>query len=191
VKKLLFLFISTLLFARINPFEPVIEPGKTIIVKPKYFKEAKVELPKDARVLKKIVFVYQNISGDIKQKEVVIDKNIDFHKPIYISHSPKNYELQEYRFLDLFTMYIKNKAILIRTKDRLIRKFFLVKPFRLVLDFKKDADFLTIKKNIKNSYVKKVVVGNHDGYYRVVIYFDAKYMYKVTKIPEGIKIELQ
>jgi hypothetical protein len=88
-------------------------------------------------------------------------------------------------------MYIKNKKILIKTKDKLIRKFFLVKPFRIVLDFKKDVDFLTIKKNLKNSIVKKVVVGNHKGYYRVVIYFDAKYMYKIKKTTEGVKIELQ
>jgi len=191
VKKLLFLFISTFLLARINPFEPVVQPQNTIIVSPKYFKEAKVKLPDDARILKEIVFVYQSVSGDIKEKKVEINKHIDFHKPIYISHSPKKFPLKELHFLNLFTMYIKNKTILIQTKDRLLRKFFLVKPFRIVLDFKRDADFLTIKKILKNSFVKKVVVGNHDGYYRVVIYFDAKYMYKVTKISEGIKIELK
>jgi len=156
-----------------------------------YFEETKVILPSDARILKEVIFVYQSVSGDIKEKKVKINKHIDFHKPIYISHTPKNFPLKELNFLDLFKMYIKNKKILINTKDKLIRHFFLVKPFRIVLDFKKDADFLTIKKFLKNSIVKKVVVGNHDGYYRVVIYFDAKYMYKITKTDEGVKIELQ
>ena len=191
MKKLLFLFILTFLYARINPFEPVVKPQNTIVINPTYFKETKVDLPSDARILKEVIFVYQSVSGDIKEKKVKINKHIDFHKPIYISHTPKTFPLRELNFLDLFKMYIKNKKILINTKDKLIRHFFLVKPFRIVLDFKKDADFLTIKKNLKNSIVKKVVVGNHTGYYRVVIYFDAKYMYKITKTDEGVKIELQ
>jgi len=135
--------------------------------------------------------VYQSVSGDIKEKKVEINKHIDFHKPIFISHTPKNFPLRELNFLDLFKMYVKNKKILIKTKDKLIRHFFLVKPFRIVLDFRKNADFLTIKKILKNSIVKKVIVGNHEGYYRVVIFFDAKYIYKVIKTKEGIKIELQ
>jgi hypothetical protein len=191
VKKTLFLLISTLLFARINPFVPVVKPQNTIIVKPSYFKQKEVYLPSDARILKKVIFVYQSVSGDIKQKEVDINKHIDFHKPILILHSPKKFPLRELNFLNLFKMYIKNKTVFIATKDKLIRHFFLVQPFRIVMDFKRDADFLTIKKTVKNSYVKKVVVGNHDGYYRVVIYFDAKYMYKIKKTDEGVKIEIQ
>ncbi len=174
-----------------NPFQPVVKPQDVIIIKPSYFKEAKVFLPKDARVLKKIVFVYQNINGDIKQKEIEINKHIDFHKPIYIMHSPKKFPMKRLIFLNLFNMYVKDKKIFIQTKDALLRSFFLVKPFRIVLDFKRNADFLTVKKYLKNSIVKKVVVGNHSGYYRVVIYFDAKYMYKIKKTDEGIKIELR
>ena len=191
MKKILFLFIFTFLFARLNPFEPVVKPQNTIIIHPQYFKNTKVYLPDDARVLKKIVFVYQSVSGDIKKKEVEINKHIDFHKPIFISHTPKNFPMEKLNFLNLFTMYIKHKKILLQTKDHLIRHFFLVKPFRIVLDFRKDADFLTIKKHLKNSFIKKVIAGNHNGYYRVVIYFDAKYMYKITKTDEGVKIEIQ
>jgi len=191
MKKSVYLFIFTFLFGRINPFEPVVAPSRQNIISPKYFKSIKVYLPDDARVLKKIIFVYQNVNGDIRQKEIKIDKYIDFHKPIYISHSPKKFKMKRLTFLNLFTMYIKNKKILIATNDRLIRHFFLVDPFRIVLDVKKDADFLTIKRSLKNSFIKKIVVGNHEGYYRVVIYFDAKYLYKLTKTEEGIKIELR
>lgn len=191
MKKIFLLLITTFLFARLNPFEPVVKPQNTIIVNPQYFKEAKVTLPSDARILKKIVFVYQSVSGDVKSKEVVINKHIDFHRPIYVTHRPKRFPMEEMNFLNLFTMYVKNKKIFIQTKDTLIRHFFLVKPFRIVLDFRRDADFLTIKKVLKNSFIKQVVVGNHNGYYRVVIYFDAKYMYKITKTQEGVKIEVQ
>jgi len=191
VRKLAFLLISTFLFARLNPFEPVVKPQNEIILKPSYFKQKKVYLQKDARILKKVIFVYQSVSGDIKQKVVDINKHVDFHKPILIIHNPAKFPLKELNFLNLFKLYIKNKTILIATKDRLIRHFFLVRPFRIVLDFQRDADFLTVKKLVSNSYVKKVVVGNHEGYYRVVIYFDAKYMYNVKKTDEGIKIEIK
>ena len=174
-----------------NPFVPVIKSENIFIVKPDDFKNTKVLLPDDARVLKKIIFVYQNLNGEIKQKEVIINKNIDFHKPIYISHSSNKFRIKELYFLNLFKMYIKNRKIFIQTKDKLIRSFFLVRPFRIVLDFKKNTDFLTIKKYLKNCFIKKVIVGNHKGYYRVVIYFDAKYMYKIKKTDEGIKIEIR
>jgi hypothetical protein len=188
----LFLFITaTLLFARINPFEPVVKPYNYEIIKPDYFKEKKVYFPNDARVLKKIIFVYQSVDGDIKQKEVVINKNIDFHKPITLIHKVVKFPTIKMHFLDLFDMYIKNRTIFISTKDRLVRHMFLVSPFRLVLDFSKDANFLTLTRNVKNSIVKKVVVGNHNGYYRVVIFFDAKYFYKIKKVAKGVKIELR
>jgi len=187
---LILIIMNVILFARINPFEPVITPQNTIIVKQQYFKNAKVFLPKDARVLKKIIFIYQSLSGDIKEKQILINKNIDFHSPIVIFHKPQNFSIKEMKFDSLFSLYIKNKKIFLKTKDKLIRNFFLIKPFRLVFDFKKNTDLLTIKRNIKSGIVKKVIVGNHNGYYRVVLYFDANYKYKITKTDEGIKIEL-
>jgi hypothetical protein len=188
--RLIFLFI-TILFASENPYEPVVKPYNYEIIKPNYFKSKKVYLPNDARILKKVIFVYQSVEGDIKQKEVKINKNIDFHKPIVMTHKVEKFPLIKLHFLDLFDMYIKNRTIFISTKDRLVRHMFLVHPFRLVLDFERDANFLTISKTIKNSIVKKVIVGNHNGYYRVVIYFDAKYFYKIKKTSNGVKIELR
>jgi hypothetical protein len=188
---LFFILLSVFLFARINPFEPVMNPNEKIRhVKKDYFKSTKIYLPNDARVLKKVIFVYQSLNSDILKKEVLINKNIDFHAPIVITHNPENFEIKEIRFNSLFTLFIKNKKIFIKTKDKLIRKMFLIKPFRIVLDFKKDTDFLTIKRIIKNSILKKVIVGNHNGYYRVVLYFDANYKYKIARMDEGVKIEL-
>ena len=191
MKKVLYLFILTFLFGRINPFEPVVTPSKQNMINPEYFKSTKVYLPNDARVLKKIIFVYQNVNGDIKQKDLKIDKYVDFHKPIYVSHSPEKFKPKTITFKNLFTMYIKNKKILMKTKDKLIRHFFLVDPFRIVLDFKKEADFLTTKRDLENYFVKKVIVGNHKGYYRVAIFFDAKYLYKLTRTKKSVKIELK
>ncbi len=177
-------------FARENPFEPVITPLNQKIVKKEFFKQTKVFLPSEARVLKKIVFVYQNLQGDIKQKAVNINKSIDFHLPITIIHKYKAFKTRYISILDLFKLVVKKNKILIITDDRKIRSFFLVKPFRIVIDFVRDADFLTITKDI-NTYLKKIVVGNHEGYYRVVMYFDANYNYKIKKIDRGYEIDLE
>lgn len=186
---LIVLFFPFVLLARINPFEPVINPQNTIVVKPEYFTKTSIYPPKNARILKKIVFIYQALNGDDINQTLVINKNIDFHSPIIVSHRPVEFPLKEIDFPN-FKMYIKNKKFLIQTKDKLLRAFFLAKPFRLVFDFKKNTDFLTIKKILKNSYIKKVVVGSHTGFYRVVVYFDAKYSYKIRKTAEGIMVEL-
>ena len=189
--KFIFLLIPFMLFARINPFEPVLTPNETNITKFSFFKKVKVKLPNDARILKKVVFVYETLDSDIKQKEVKINKNIDFHYPFIISQKKEKFKVQTLSF-PVFKMYIKNYKIFIQTKDNIIRDFFLAQPFRLVLDFKsKNLDFLTISKTLKHLFVKKVVLGAHSGFYRIVIYFDAKYAYKIKKEPEGILIELR
>jgi len=190
-KLLNFLLIFPLiLFARINPFEPVITPENINIKKPKYFHKVIVYLPNNARILKKIIFVYQTLDSDIKQKEVSINKAIDFHSPIIVTHNPKNFSMKILKF-PTFKLFIKNKKLFFNTKDKLLRIFFLTEPFRLVLDFKRNVDFLTIQKKVKNSFVKKIVVGAHSGFYRVVVYFDAKYSYKVKKDINGVLIELR
>ena len=174
--------------ARINPFEPVVSPESVVKKTPKYFEEAKVYLPNDARILKRIIFEYQTVSSDIKQKEVIINKDIDFHSPIIITHKPKGFGIIKSDF-GIFKLYIKNKKIFISTKDKILRQFFLVKPFRIVIDFKRYSNFYTIVKKF-NTFLKKVVVGSHGNFYRVVLYFDATYKYKINKTPEGIEIEL-
>ncbi len=190
IYKFFLIFIPLILFARINPFEPVVTPENIKIKKPKYFHEVKVYLPSDARVLKKIVFVYQSLNSDIKQKEIKIDKAVDFHSPIIVTQMKKTFPVKVLRF-PAFKLYIKNKKLFFATKDKLLRVFFLARPFRLVLDFKRNVDFLTIQKQIKNSFVKKIIVGSHNGFYRVVVYFDAKYSYNVKKDINGVLIELK
>ena len=189
--KFIFLLIPLFLFARLNPFKPVLMPNEGNITKPSFFEEIKVKLPNNARILKKVIFVYETLESDIKQKEIKINKNIDFHYPFIISQTKEKFQIKTLNF-PVFRMYIKNYKIFIKTKNSLIRSFFLAEPFRLVLDFKsKNMDFLTISKTLKHLFIKKVVLGAHKGFYRIVIYFDTKYAYKIKKDPEGILIELK
>ncbi len=180
------LFFS-FLYARINPFVPVIVPGENNITKPVYFKKAVVYLPNDARILKKIIFVYQSDSSDIRQKIINIDKNIDFHAPIIITHHPKQGPMKTF-YLGVFKLFIKHKKVFIQTKAPLIRAFFLVAPYRLVLDFRQKSNFNTINKKT-GTFLKKVTVGSHGYFYRAVLYLDSNYRYKIKKTEEGIEIE--
>jgi hypothetical protein len=57
----------------------------------------------------------------------------------------------------------------------------MVNPYRVVLDFKGDYSFQSFSKNVQGSVFKSVRIGNHDGYYRVVVEFDGQYKYTFQK----------
>ena len=177
-----------LLFARENPFKPVLHPTSIVKKTPHYFRKATFYLPKDARILKRVIFEYQSVNSDIKQKAFVINKDIDFHAPLILTHHPKDFSVIEEDF-GIIKFFAKRNRIFIQTKDRLIRSFFLVKPFRLVLDFDRYVNFPT-KKMEFDSFIKRIVIGSHGNFYRVVIYFDSNYKYKLTKELDGVRIEL-
>ena len=66
----------------------------------------------------------------------------------------------------------------------------LIKPFRYVIDFQANKNFLTFKKQT-NSFIKKIVLGNHNGFYRVVLYLDGTYKASIKKTDEGYLIEFK
>jgi hypothetical protein len=62
----------------------------------------------------------------------------------------------------------------------MIWNFLLTKPHRIVCDFKRDIDIRTYKKEVASKgIIEKVKLGNHKGYYRVVIELDGYYRYKL------------
>jgi len=71
----------------------------------------------------------------------------------------------------------------------------MVAPHRIVLDFKTDKE-IEIKNSVKEkndecNIFKEIRMGNHDGYYRVVIELDGHYRYNLKKIAEGYLIDLK
>ncbi|MDQ7066660.1 MAG: AMIN domain-containing protein [Sulfurimonas sp.] len=68
----------------------------------------------------------------------------------------------------------------------MLRNFLLTKPHRIVCDFERDIDIRSYEKEISSkSIIKKVKVGNHKGYYRVVIELDGLYRYTKTTLNGG------
>jgi len=195
----LFLMLVSL-DARENPFFPStgeadITYTSNVDTKVEPLKRATITLPSSARIIKSVTVKYKNLDGSVHEKSEILENSVDWHLPIFISQSyggtvskPKTKQRESYtkivglKFISLQTSKRKLKII---TKDRMIRNFLLTKPHRIVCDFKRDIDIRSYEKSIKKSIVTKVKVGNHKGYYRVVIELDGYYRYQVQEDAKG------
>ena len=200
------------LFGRENPFVPAkgsFTPSYTANYVKKFppFTEANATLSPSVRVLQSITFTCKNLDGSITNKTVQLNKAIDWHKQIYITQTkpqkctkkqvvkkPKNQKKKKSAFkkvasLKFASFYTSYDTMKIQTNDKLLRNFKLIKPDRIILDFKRDADFRTYSFK-GNAIFKKITIGNHSGYYRVVLELDGHYIYSVVKKPHNYLVKL-
>jgi len=210
------LFLLTSLSARENPFFPStgekdIPLTTNIDEKLPPLKRATLTLPSTARVIEGVTVKYRSLDGSIHSETIELDNAIDWHLPIFISQSYVNEEqkvavpkkkisksskkISSYKKIagiKLISFYSKDKKLKVITKDTIIRNFLLVKPHRIVCDFKRDTNIKSyVKAMAKNSLFTKIRVGNHDGYYRVVIELDGHYRYATKDIKNGYLFELK
>ena len=203
----LILLLSVLCFSRDNPFASVENISKFTHSSPKNnnFEQKDFRLPDSARVLKKVEVYYQNLNGSVSKQTVSIDKKIDWHDKFMITHrnskiktlpttlvAPiitttkkqvivKKDNLKVFGFKDFISFKVAGKSIKILTKDQKIRDFSVDKPYKIVIDFKRDTNFLTKSFDINMPPFISVVLGNHDKYYRVAIELDGQYIYNLKK----------
>ena len=208
IRALLITFILTLTIqARENPFFPTkgeVDIPFTSNAKSTLdpLKRATIDIPSNARVIKKVTIDFINLDGTTSSKDISINNSVDWHLPIFISQSigkinsanknkistkrvksvpaakPKNKHFTKIYNLGFITFYKKGKELKITTKDLMVRDFLLTSPHRIVLDFKKDLDIKTKIKTFNSRYFKKISFGAHKDYYRVVIELDCHYRYK-------------
>jgi len=216
IKHVFLLFIIPLtLFSRENPFFPVdsaedIPLTRNKVEKVPPLKRATMTLPSTARTIERVTVEYKNLDGSISKKSIVLHNSIDWHLPLFISQNygsspeipPKTVIKKETKVkakqnykkiasLPFITFYEDGKRLKIITKDKMLRKFLLVKPHRIVCDFQRDTDLGSyVKKIDKPSLFKKIRVGTHKGYYRVVIELDGFYQYKVENLKNGYIFQL-
>ena len=191
--------MSISLLSRENPFFPAngekampFTTNKEILQVP--LKRVAITLPSTARIIKSVTVRYKNLDGSIVETTEKLDNSVDWHLPIFISQNiniqgqkselPKKIK-KVYRKL-LSTDFVKisseNKKIKITTGDELLRNFMLTDPHRIVCDIKRDINIRSLEKSIpKNSIVKKIRIGNHNGYYRIVLELDGYYKYQLAK----------
>ena len=219
--KVLFIVLTLLtsLIARENPFFPSsgerdIPLTSNIDTKLPPLKRATLTLPSTARIIEGVTVNYKSLDGSRHTQSIELDNTIDWHLPIFVTQSYLNEEqkvttpkkkirksktaskkkssYKKIAGIKLISFYSKDKKLKIITKDTIIRNFLLVKPHRIVCDFKKDTNIKSYEKTIaQNSLFTKVRVGNHNGYYRVVIELDGHYRYSTKDIKGGYVFELQ
>jgi hypothetical protein len=200
------LLLLNLLDARENPFFPAkgemdMPLSSNITQKQEPLKRATLTLPSTARTLQKVTVSFKNLDGSIEKKSIILNNSVDWHLPLFVSQnygsSPSEpsrkqstlanqTEFKKLASLPFISLFERSKELKIATKDEMIRSFLLVKPHRIVCDFKREIDIRSYLKKIDTkSIVKRIRVGNHKGYYRVVIELDGYYRYKVEKLNYG------
>lgn len=202
-------FLLITLEARENPFFPS-KGQKDIPYTSNQVKLAEplnrssITLPSSARIIKKVTIEYENLDASIEKKSIELDNSIDWHLPIFISQSysqaekktdspikKKKVKYKKIASVKYATFFALNKTLKIVTNDKIIRNFLLVKPHRIVIDFKKDTSLKSYIKENKDSIFCKVRVGNHSGYYRAVVELDGQYKYNMKKVSDGYIFNLR
>lgn len=85
---------------------------------------------------------------------------------------------------------IKNE-IKIFTKDAKIRDFLVSEPYKIVIDFKKESSFTTKTILLQSLPFVSATLGDHDGFYRIVILLDGHYRYDLENIDGGYSVKLK
>jgi len=203
---LIFLLLTTLQ-ARENPFFP--SEGENDIYytnKQETFpplSRATISLPSQARVIQSVTIKYKNLDGSIESKSIELENSVDWHLPLFISQSysssdkqkimlsSKKSKMKKVASFKYASFFSNDKRLKIVTKDKMIRNFLLVKPHRIVLDFKRDTTMKNYTKNLSGNIFTKIRVGNHSGYYRVVLELDGYYRYSYKQSNDGYLFTLQ
>ena len=179
------------------------------------------KFPSDARELVSATFNYKSIDGSIKQNSIDINASFDWHDDIIISsQSPVTNEtttdeqtkqaaakkvapkplsvppkieppLDSVSFMDFIKFDIFNSKIEIINQDRLIRDFIIDKPDKIVMDFNKNSEFNTQTIKVHKGPLKKITIGAHKGYYRVVLFLDGNYHYGLRQSGNGYTLTLR
>lgn len=207
--------LLTSLNARENPFFPStgekdIPITSNINTELTPLKRATLTLPSTARVIEGVSIKYKSLDGSRHTQSIELENAVDWHLPIFVSQSygsdekkvdkvkkskkvkTKKSTYKKIASIKLISFYTEDKKLKVITKDKVIRDFLLVKPHRIVCDFKRDTNIKSFVKDIsKDSLFTKIRIGNHDGYYRVVIELDGYYRYKMKEISDGYIIELR
>lgn len=179
----LFLVFSLLLSfvdARENPFKPMIslkKTGKATNIKEKRenLRSQEFDLPSSSRILKKVILKYQNVDGSISEKEFTVDKNIDWHYPLVISHNlpkPKPVVIEKKVFIDKKTskkIEDKKPKFQIKTQPKEnANKELKLNPFKFVSFHILDNE---IKINTQDRAIRDFLLSKP---YKVVIDFEGK-----------------
>lgn len=211
-------FLTSLAFAQDNPFVPPQPIDEAAIFND--FERKDVVFNSDARLLKSISITYVTLDGSEKTISLDINQSLDWHNiyAFVKTKSPqttpvldvsvttpeqfnlageKNASLSveipnDNGKLDEFISFASyKKKIKFITQDEIIGHFAVGNPSKIIIDFERNVSFKTKNLRLKiGTAFKQLTLGAHKGYYRLVIYLDGKYNYKIQKDDSGYVILL-
>ncbi|MCV6608174.1 MAG: AMIN domain-containing protein [Campylobacterales bacterium] len=121
------------------------------------------------------------INGEGVSNDPVVLPLVDISPDSKINKIP----LKNMKFLSID---YNNNYAKIYTEDEIRREMTLKNPTRIVFDFNRLSGVKNFTKNFNNEYLKKVAVGRHEGWYRVVLYMKKGLKYNTIIEQDGIKI---
>jgi len=81
-----------------------------------------------------------------------------------------------------------DEFVKIYTTDDIRKEMFLKRPVRIVLDFNRFSGVKNFTKILRDQNLKKIVVGKHSGWYRIVLYMRSNVRYDSVVEQDGVKI---
>lgn len=199
IKVIAILFLCLSVQARENPFFNVDEANMPITsnqnMQKEPLKRVSLSFPSTARVIESVTVKYKNLDGTQETKKLMLNNTIDWHLPLFISqtYSPvkekktrkiiqKKKIYKKLYSLPFISFYQNQKSLKVVANANMIRNFLLVHPHRIVFDLKQNLEMRSFsKKLLQNKTFTKIRIGNHKGYYRVVIELDGYYSYSLHK----------
>lgn len=165
------------------------EAPKNEIIKSEIVKSV---VPKNIIPKNEIVKI-ETIKNDLIKNEVF--KN-DAVKSDVVKNPTAQAKVKQINFNKIASMehiafFSSDKILKILTKDEMLRNFVMAEPHRIVIDFKREVSFKTYEKQIPKNIFSSIKIGNHSGYYRVVIELDGLYRYSMKTLPEGFLFTLR
>lgn len=198
--KLLLLFVLfASLFSRENPFEDINSVMDSKIQSLKPFKEELFHFESSARILNTITFAYTNLDGSIGQKTISVEKLINWHDlfklsridpikepthaliSIKIPQAASNIDGIKPLPTELLKLSLDGYEASIFTKDELLRVLSTQNPSVIYLDFKHKQRYFYQVKRLDNPPFRKIEFSSHLDFYRIKIFLDGKYGYKILK----------
>lgn len=110
--------------------------------------------------------------------------------PLPANILPKTKDTTIYLTDNIFFEIVKNE-IKVVTKDTKIRDFLVSEPYKVVIDFKKDSSYPTKTVLLDSPPFVSATLGNHDGFYRIVILLDGHYRYDLQSVEGGYSVKLK
>lgn len=194
----IFLLFMMSLFGRENPFEDTKDVMNSQIISLKKFIQKDVRFPSTARILNEISFTYTNLDGSVSTKSVKIDKMINWHDSfevlrklskdqpgdvlISVKIPPDPLTKQnEQDAKELLKIKLQGYKIIILTDDDLMRNLSVQNPSVIMLDFKHSLKYLFKVSKLKKPPFTKLEFSSYKNFYRIKIFLDGKYGYKLVK----------